>query len=45
MGYLDGIPHPAGCVFGNVGDTAFQRRICVSSVEVLTAHGLGECLY
>lgn len=43
---LDGMPvGPAGCMFGNVGDTAFQRRICVSSVAVLTAHGLGECLY
>lgn len=43
---LEGKPvGSAGSMFGNAGDTASQRGICVSSAEVLTADGLGECLY
>lgn len=43
---LEGIPvGPAGFMFGNAGDTASQRGICVSNAEVLTADGLGEGLY
>lgn len=31
---------PAECMLGNAGDIDFQRGLCVSSVEVLTAGAL-----